>query len=138
MQITYAGRTEERVNLLLVGVALNTLLGIVHDSYYVLHLLVHTSEDVCLVVYLEDVTTQGSIYVEVAKLIVIQCEQLGIQGAVVEVLTLQLTSQLTRSSAGYEVIKGHEVHIGTDSTLQLQVVVDVPNGLSSQTEDILS
>jgi hypothetical protein len=49
MQITYAGRTEERVNLLLVGVALNTLLGIVHDSYYVLHLLVHTSEDVCLV-----------------------------------------------------------------------------------------
>ena len=138
MLITYASRTEDRVNLLLVSILLNALLGIVHDSNDILHLLVGTSKDISLIVYLEDVTTKGSVYIEIAKLVVIECQQLGVQSAVCELLVLQLSSLLTRSSAADEVLERHEVHIGTDSTLQLQVIGDIPDGLTSKTEHILT
>ena len=136
--ITYAGRTEERVNLLLVSILLNALLGIVHDSYDILHLLVGTSKDIGLIVYLKDVTTQGSVYIKISKLIVIECQQFGIQCAVIKFHILQLSCLLTRCGAADEILERHEVHIGTDSTLQLQMLSDIPDGLTSKTEHILT
>ena len=137
MLVTYASRTVERVNLLLVSVLLNALLGIVHDSYNILHLLIQTCKDVCLVVNLEDVTTDGSVYIEVAESIVIERQNLSIQSAVVEALLLILSSQLTRCGQGDEIFEVHEGHVSTNGTLQLQVVSDVPDSLTSQTENIL-
>ena len=100
-------------------------------------MLIQTSEDGGQVVYLEDVSTQGGIYVELAKLVVIQSQQLCVECTVLENLVLQLTSRLTRSGLGDIFLEGHVVDIRTYSTLQLQVLINIPDGLGCQTEDIL-
>ena len=71
MVVTNTGRTEDRVNLLLVSVLLDALLSIVHDSHNILHLLIQTSEDVGLVANLENVSAEGGIHVEITELVVI-------------------------------------------------------------------
>ena len=56
----------ERRNLLLIHALTSILLLIVHDVLYSIHLLVETDVGSGLVVHLEDVTTSGSIDIEVA------------------------------------------------------------------------
>ena len=56
----------ERTDLFLVHALTSILLLIVHDVLYSIHLLVETDVGSSLVVHLEDVTTSGSIDIEVA------------------------------------------------------------------------
>ena len=56
----------ERRNLLLINALANILLLIVHDVLDAIHLLVETNVGSGLVVHLEDVTTNGSVDIEVA------------------------------------------------------------------------
>ena len=56
----------ERRNLLLIHALTSILLLIVHDVLYSIHLLVETDVGCGLVVHLDDVTTSGSIDIEVA------------------------------------------------------------------------
>ena len=137
MHVAKACRTEDRVDLLSVRALLYTLLTIVHDAHHVLHLLVQTCEVCRQVVYLEDVTTKSCVHVEIAELIVIKSQQLCVDGAVLEDLLSQLTSVLTRSCLGDILLEGHVVEVGTDSTLNLQVIVDIIDDLTSEAVDIL-
>ena len=56
----------ERGNLFLVHALTSILLLIVHDVLDAIHLLVETDVGSGLVVHLEDVTTSGSVDIEVA------------------------------------------------------------------------
>ena len=49
----------------------------------------------------------------------------------------QLSGRCTRSGLGDEVLEVHVVDVGTDGTLQLQVLVDVPDSLTCEAEHIL-
>ena len=49
----------------------------------------------------------------------------------------KLSGRSTRSCLGDEVLEVHAVNVGTDGTLQLEVLVDVPDGLTRKTEHVL-
>ena len=66
MLVTNACAGIERAYLLLVHTLTSVLLLIVHDVLDAIHLLVKTGIGDGLVVHLEDVTTSGSVDIEVA------------------------------------------------------------------------
>ena len=66
MLVAEARAGIERADLLLVHTLTSVLLLIVHDILDAIHLLVETDVGSGLVVHLEDVTTSGSVDIEVA------------------------------------------------------------------------
>ena len=66
MLVAEARAGIERTDLFLVHALTSILLLIVHDVLYSIHLLVETDVGSGLVVHLEDITTSGSIDIEVA------------------------------------------------------------------------
>ena len=84
MVVADACTTIDRVYLLLVSVLLHALLLIVHNGYHVLHLLSQSSEDVGFVVHLIYIASEGGVNVEVAKLVVVEGEDFGVECAVLE------------------------------------------------------
>ena len=137
MAIAHAGAGKQRVDLLLVGVLLNTLLREVHNGNHVLHLHIQASEDAVLVVHLKDVTAQGSVEVKVIPLVVVQTQQLGIQSTVVEDHLLQLAGSLTGRGGSDIVLKCHVVNVGTYGSLQLKMAGHVPYSLAGEAVDVL-
>ena len=66
MLVAEARAGIERADLLLIHALASILLLIVHDVLDAIHLLVETDVGSGLVVHLEDVTTSGSVDIEVA------------------------------------------------------------------------
>ena len=66
MLVAEARAGIERADLLLVHILTSVLFLIVHDVLDAIHLLVETDVGSGLVVHLEDVTTSGSVDIEVA------------------------------------------------------------------------
>ena len=66
MLVAEARAGIERADLLLIHALASILLLIIHDVLDAIHLLVETDVGNGLVVHLEDVTTSGSVDIEVA------------------------------------------------------------------------
>ena len=120
--------------MLAVAVLLQAGFVETHQSYYVANLHILCGGDCGLVVYLINVSTQGSVEIEISPCIVVKSQQFEVVHTVAEVTVLQVTGFVSRSCRCLEIFENEVVQFGTDGTLQFQVLVDVPDSFTVETE----
>ena len=131
---TQVYRTINRVNLLTITVRLYTYFIEAHQSHHIANLHVLGGSDYSLVIHLVQVTAQCRIKVEISPRVIIECQKLEIIHSITEIIILQVTGFISWCGRSLVVFKSKPIKLGSCCPLYLQVLGDVPDNLTIETE----
>ena len=131
---TQVNGTINRVNLLTITVRLYTYFIEAHQSHHIANLHVLGSSDYSLVIHFVQVTSQCRIKVEIPPRVIIEGQKLEVIHAITEIIILQVTGFISRRGRSLVVFKSKPIKLSSCCSLYLQVLSDVPDNLTIETE----